>query len=253
MGKVRVKDLLSVQEAADLLGIERAGVHFLIKNGHFPDHLYKNVMMGKQPAIIIHPRAVLHRLEMIKEEDWPEWYRVQREAGGEIWLPTETNMKLHRGLHDGSESRRTIPRVGVITKLQNGQSIDGDAEPVEAPETDNSPKKTVAISELKEEPGESLSELKRRLEKVKLEKAEQELALAKNRLIEWERVSELLLSVAVEIRQAVLSVPPRCGPVLAAEVDMQRAINYLDAELRNCLESLSRVDRFLVDTKPQGD
>lgn len=260
MAKVKVEGLLTAAEVAELLGIDSGTVSESMRAGHYPGHLFRQVYIGKKPIYLFHPRAVFYRLENMKPERWPEWYRVQvseHEEGKEWWLPTSENLQTHRGLDTNPAGLRKIPRVSMVTKLVNGQTIDPAKLTME-------PEDIPAQESIQEEPEEqdqelpvgrlgkdveNLAAVKAKLEKVKLQKAEQELAVAQNKLLPVEVVGELLQSVAVAVRQAVLAIPPRCGPVLAAEMDQHKTITYLDKELRAALEGLAQLEQYMDGVK----
>lgn len=93
-------------------------------------------------------------------------------------------------------------------------------------------------------PVNHLARAKLRREQLAVERAELDLQVARNQLIAVGDVEELLASVAVEVRQSVISLAPRLGPLLAAMTDPAEVTEALDRELRATLEALQRIERY---------
>jgi hypothetical protein len=74
---------------------------------------------------------------------------------------------------------------------------------------------------------------------LKVAKAEIENRIARNELIELAPLKSWLAGVAVEVRQALLSLPPRLGARLASVTDHREATEILTQEITEALRTLS--------------
>lgn len=81
-------------------------------------------------------------------------------------------------------------------------------------------------------------------EKLAVEKAEMELKLARGLLLEVEEVSIFLSTLSVETRQALLAIPPRIAPLVAAEKDTTIILHLLETEITQALEGLGKLATF---------
>ena len=82
-----------------------------------------------------------------------------------------------------------------------------------------------------------------RLEKAKALQAEVELGIAMGRLVDSKRVEDGAFRLGRRVRDALLSVPDRVAPLLAAEMDVRKIDALLRRELTLALEGLGGAAR----------
>ena len=83
-----------------------------------------------------------------------------------------------------------------------------------------------------------------RREAAEAERAELSLAEDKGQLIRVDAVKAALAGVFSSVRDALLQIPARLGPQLAAESDAAKAQSMLHAEIHQALQQLANAGRF---------
>lgn len=81
-------------------------------------------------------------------------------------------------------------------------------------------------------------DVKHRADLAKAEKLEIELLKAKNELVDVAKMRQLFVSVAVDVRQAMLSLIPRLAPQLVDLDDMHAIHELLEDEITRALRAL---------------
>lgn len=79
---------------------------------------------------------------------------------------------------------------------------------------------------------------------LEIQKREIELQISKNRLIEIEEVAGLLREIAVQTRQSMLAIIPRCGPIYAAETDQHKIMTHLEREIKEAIAGLEDLENY---------
>lgn len=82
-------------------------------------------------------------------------------------------------------------------------------------------------------------------EKIKAEKAQLELDIMHGKYIEVEEASEILKTIAIEFRQSVKGIIPRCSKIIAAETDPHRVSEILKEEISVALDRLNTLDEVI--------
>ena len=92
-----------------------------------------------------------------------------------------------------------------------------------------------------------------RREAAEAERAELSLAEDKGQLIRVDAVKAALANVFSSVRDALLQIPARLGPQLAAESDAAKAQSMLHAEIHQALQQLANAGRFADLNKSVND
>jgi len=129
------------------------------------------------------------------------------------------------------------------------RAIFSGAEPVVVPPPP--PRRVERVSSSSTSPpstesaNEQYNAVKIQKERLAIEKAEMELKIARGRLLEVDVVSVFLSTLAVETRQALLAIPPRVAPIIAAERDPRAVSRLLESEIAQALEALGKLSSFV--------
>lgn len=90
----------------------------------------------------------------------------------------------------------------------------------------------------------SLNQIREKKERLAVEKADLELKIARGKVLDVETVAGFLSTVAIETRQALLAIPPRVAPLVAAERDPVVVARLLESELYQALENLAKIEAY---------
>lgn len=93
------------------------------------------------------------------------------------------------------------------------------------------------------------------IKKVQLQNEKQELELkkARNEVVEFEPIRQVVLEMGQSIKQSVLAMVPRLAPVLAAETEPHSIARILEEEFYRTLEAINMSSQSVDKLGPKKD
>lgn len=85
----------------------------------------------------------------------------------------------------------------------------------------------------------NMHDVKLRLEIAKAKRAEIELAEAEGKVIDYEKVRNIIRNIAVNLQKSIMAIPARIGPLAAAERDQTKCTLMIGDELRRSLRAMA--------------
>ena len=189
-----------------------------------PLQIYKLIRAG---ILFVEPvEGYPTRLNLFTQEPRYFYYReIQNAAGGRQPLNEETK----RMVDNLVEKRAPYAKV---TNTSNANIDPINRKPINGKQPGN----TLEIPN----ENESIMDIKIRKERVAADKAELELKIKRGTLINKEKVSKVWQDIGVKVQKAVLAIPDRLSPVLAAENDHHKIHRLLTTELKHSLTLVSQ-------------
>lgn len=97
-----------------------------------------------------------------------------------------------------------------------------------------------------------LNSAKLQSEKLKIERQELELLVAKNAVLDMEEVAGLFAEVGMAIKQSLLAIAPRVAPLVAAENVPHKCLKILEEEITKALKNIDTLKDFVEDKKKKA-
>jgi len=215
---------VSVAEAAILGGVPEATVRGYIERRTIPKEgaIYQKVGRSRLWAV-----SVEIAIPILRKSRMSTWHNVPTEG-------TPPPPPVSRGVFAGDEPVN-IPPPREFEKL---------APPLTPPE-----KKTEPAAGKND--SDKFVAMKLHREQLAIDKAEMEMKIARGHLLEIDTVGAILSTIAIETRQALLAIPARVGPLVAAEKDPVKVLKMLDEEIAQALENLGKL--FEIAPAPAGE
>ncbi len=101
--------------------------------------------------------------------------------------------------------------------------------------------------------GEGLAVSKARKERALARKAELDAAEREGNLVDLQSMVRVWKTIAIQTRQAVMTIPDRLAPVMAGERDQHKCHRMLTEELTHALQTLSQNLRDVLLKEQEQD